>query len=242
VPASEPDSDPPRPLPAYSQFHKAARTVRGAGVGCRAERDAPVLLWSWDALYPLYAHLAPGSVAVTSGQRVRAGEVVGRVGHTGNSTAPHLHFQLMDSADPLRARGIPRAFAAYLVERDGPGVALVAHVWLDDVLPEVVRLADLVIVDDWPSMSRDDRRLLGRMYRSGELLGPLGNGPGVGASGARRVDATFADVLAGRHPGRTSPDQIILSNPFGMGILDVALAAEVLRAARQLGVGTPLGA
>ncbi|HEX8134000.1 MAG TPA: M23 family metallopeptidase [Actinomycetes bacterium] len=69
--------------------------------------------------YALYAHLAPGSVAVTRGQQVRAGEVLGRVGHTGNSTAPHLHFQLMDSGDPLRARGIPCAFAAYLVERDG---------------------------------------------------------------------------------------------------------------------------
>ena len=69
--------------------------------------------------YALYAHLAPGSVAVTSGQRVRAGEVIGRVGHTGNSTAPHLHFQLMDSADPLRAKGIPCAFTAYLAERGG---------------------------------------------------------------------------------------------------------------------------
>ena len=69
--------------------------------------------------YALYAHLVPGSVAVTSGQQVRAGEVIGRVGHTGNSTAPHLHFQLMDSADPLQAKGIPCAFAAYLVERDG---------------------------------------------------------------------------------------------------------------------------
>jgi hypothetical protein len=69
--------------------------------------------------YALYAHLASGSVAVTGGQRVGAGEVLGRVGHSGNSTAPHLHFQLMDSADPLRAQGIPCAFAAYLVERDG---------------------------------------------------------------------------------------------------------------------------
>jgi hypothetical protein len=69
--------------------------------------------------YALYAHLAPGSVIVTRGQQVRAGELLGRVGHTGNSTAPHLHFHLMDSADPLQARGIPCAFSAYVVERDG---------------------------------------------------------------------------------------------------------------------------
>ncbi len=69
--------------------------------------------------YALYAHLAPGSVAVTRGQQVRAGQVMGRVGHTGNSTAPHLHFQLMDSADPLTARGVPCAFAEYLIQRGG---------------------------------------------------------------------------------------------------------------------------
>jgi Peptidase family M23 len=69
--------------------------------------------------FALYAHLAPGTVSVTTGQRVRAGEIIGRVGHTGNSTAPHLHFQLMDSADPLQAKGVPCAFAEYLVQRDG---------------------------------------------------------------------------------------------------------------------------
>jgi murein DD-endopeptidase MepM/ murein hydrolase activator NlpD len=72
-----------------------------------------------DDAFALYAHLAPGAVAVAPGQRVATGDVLGRVGHTGNSTAPHLHFQLMDSADPLRMRGIPCVFAAYLVSRDG---------------------------------------------------------------------------------------------------------------------------
>ena len=69
--------------------------------------------------FALFAHLASGSVSVTTGQVVRAGQVIGRVGHTGNSMAPHLHFQLMDSADPVRAEGIPCVFAEYLVRRDG---------------------------------------------------------------------------------------------------------------------------
>lgn len=67
--------------------------------------------------FAAFAHFAPGSVAVGAGQHVRAGDVLGRVGHTGNSTSPHLHLQLMDAADPLVAKGLPCAFAAYEVER-----------------------------------------------------------------------------------------------------------------------------
>jgi hypothetical protein len=70
-------------------------------------------------VYAGFVHLAPGSVAVTEGQLVRTGEVIGRVGHTGNSTSPHLHFQLMDSPDPMTARGVPCAFRTYEVERNG---------------------------------------------------------------------------------------------------------------------------
>ena len=72
-----------------------------------------------DGVYAGFAHFTTGSVAVEAGQRVRAGDVLGRVGHTGNSTAPHLHFQLMDGPDPLTARGVPCAFRAYEVWRDG---------------------------------------------------------------------------------------------------------------------------
>lgn len=80
-----------------------------------------VILRSGDVFAGL-VHMAPGSVSVAVGQRVATGAVLGRVGHTGNSTAPHLHFQLMDSADPLTARGIPCAFRSYEVERDGAWV------------------------------------------------------------------------------------------------------------------------
>jgi hypothetical protein len=69
-------------------------------------------------VFALYAHLVPGSVAVREGERVGTGQVVGRLGHSGNSTSPHLHFHLMDSADPRRARGVPCAFADYLVRRE----------------------------------------------------------------------------------------------------------------------------
>lgn len=73
-------------------------------------------------VYAAFVHLAPGTVAVTAGQQVRTGDLLGRVGHTGNSTSPHLHFQLMDSLEVMTARGIPCAFRGYEVQRRGSWV------------------------------------------------------------------------------------------------------------------------
>jgi hypothetical protein len=60
--------------------------------------------------YALYAHLHTGSVRVRRGQRVRAGQILGRVGNTGESGAPHLHFHISDRPDPLASNGLPFVF------------------------------------------------------------------------------------------------------------------------------------
>lgn len=54
----------------------------------------------------LYAHLRKGSVLVRKGQSVEEGETIARVGNSGNSTMPHLHFHVMDRADPWQAQGV----------------------------------------------------------------------------------------------------------------------------------------
>jgi hypothetical protein len=41
-----------------------------------------------------YAHLRPGSTLVHDGQSVRTGQLLGQVGHTGDATGPHLHFEM----------------------------------------------------------------------------------------------------------------------------------------------------
>jgi hypothetical protein len=58
-------------------------------------------------VYAAYAHLQRGGVAVRPGQRVRAGEPIARAGNSGNTTEPHLHFQLMDHPKPMYAAGLP---------------------------------------------------------------------------------------------------------------------------------------
>ena len=52
-------------------------------------------------VFPLYAHLRCGSIVVREGQKVTAGELLGYIGNSGASLQPHLHFQVMNSPDPL---------------------------------------------------------------------------------------------------------------------------------------------
>ncbi|SFP19698.1 Peptidase family M23 [Actinomadura madurae] len=69
-----------------------------------------VVLDLGDGVYAVFAHLRRGSIRVRKGDRVRAGDVLGEVGNSGNSSEPHLHFHLMDRPRPLTAAGIPFAF------------------------------------------------------------------------------------------------------------------------------------
>jgi hypothetical protein len=68
-------------------------------------------------VHALIAHARTGSIRVRRGDAILAGQHIADVGHSGNSTAPHLHFQLMDGPDLLTARGLPCSFREYEVLR-----------------------------------------------------------------------------------------------------------------------------
>jgi hypothetical protein len=58
-------------------------------------------------VWAAYAHLQKGSLLVKPGDKVKAGQVIARLGNTGNSNAPHLHFQLMNGPGLVGSDGIP---------------------------------------------------------------------------------------------------------------------------------------
>ncbi len=64
-------------------------------------------------LYSFYAHLQPDKIRVKPGDAVAAGQVLGLLGNSGNSTEPHLHFHLIDRPDPLRGQGQPFALSRF---------------------------------------------------------------------------------------------------------------------------------
>jgi murein DD-endopeptidase MepM/ murein hydrolase activator NlpD len=59
--------------------------------------------------YAYYAHLQKGSkgVRVKAGEQVRKGQVIGKLGNTGNTDAPHLHFMVIDGKEPLTSGALP---------------------------------------------------------------------------------------------------------------------------------------
>lgn len=80
--------------------------TRGLG-GPRFVLGNHVVVDHGEGVFSLYAHLQRESADVRVGDEVAADDQLGRVGNTGNTSEPHLHFQLMDRADASRAAGLP---------------------------------------------------------------------------------------------------------------------------------------
>ena len=84
-----------------------------------------VILDIGDGRYVTYAHLIPGSLTVRVGDRVKRGDVLGKLGNSGNSGGPHLHFHVSkifdtQNASGLNGSGLPFVFEAFEILGEGP--------------------------------------------------------------------------------------------------------------------------
>jgi hypothetical protein len=66
-----------------------------------------------NGLFTFYGHLDPGGVAVEVGDKVKAGDQIGLVGDSGGSQIAHLHFHVMDCANPAEADGYPFVYDSF---------------------------------------------------------------------------------------------------------------------------------
>ncbi len=109
-----------------SGYHTGVDFIASSGTTVKAVGAGTVVSAGWagaygnevvirhaDGKYSQYAHLS--SLSVSSGQSVTAGQSIGLSGSTGNSTGPHLHFEIrtgqsygsdIDPVAYLRSKGV----------------------------------------------------------------------------------------------------------------------------------------
>ncbi len=95
---------------SYGKFIKIRATVNG------------------ETVYMRYCHL--NSFAVSEGQRVRAGQLIAYSGSTGNSSGPHLHYEVRNANDTYNPNLNPRNYL--------PGSSFAFSTWSNPILPGAV--------------------------------------------------------------------------------------------------------
>jgi hypothetical protein len=111
--------------------------------------------------YAMYAHLAPNSATVHVGDHVERGQKLGLLGNSGNTTAPHLHFQVMNTPSSLDDTSLPFVFDHMQLE----GRVMSALGALDDETIQGVKLP----------MDKKDARPLERMMPLSRDVVDFGN-------------------------------------------------------------------
>jgi murein DD-endopeptidase MepM/ murein hydrolase activator NlpD len=118
IPDNQPAGCPPPGPNVVCEIKTAVQITRDTVAGNY------VLVDHGEGRYATYAHLVPGSLTVREGDPVARGQVLAKVGNSGNSQEPHLHFHVCNGASVLDCEGIPvqfEQFVAFPVDpRRGP--------------------------------------------------------------------------------------------------------------------------
>lgn len=102
--------------------------------------------------------------------------------------------------------------------------AFVSNISIMDVHKEVFLQADKVVVDDWDQCNRE-KKVIHQLVLEGRFS-------------REQLHAELGEIVIGRRPGRESGDEIILLNPMGMAIEDVACALAIYQRALSAQAGT----
>ena len=98
----------PDNVPGHNEeFHPAVPITRANVFGNSITLDLG------NGQFAHYFHMQAGSLQVKAGDRVRRGQLLGRIGGSGDAREPHLHFEVTTSAKPLAGEGVPYVIDEY---------------------------------------------------------------------------------------------------------------------------------
>lgn len=138
------------PISGYTRMHQGVDFAAPSGTPIIAAGDGVVARRGWVGGYgnyieikhnnqftTAYAHMSRFNDDVKKGSRVRQGQIIGYVGSTGNSTGPHLHFEVVrdgQKIDPMKLQDIgglkleAAEAAAFKTRREAIDAKMRAHV------------------------------------------------------------------------------------------------------------------
>lgn len=218
-----------------------------------------------DGRYPTLMRTAAASAVATKHLARSSASVLGLVG-AGSLAVEHLRAisLVRPPSRVLVWSRSPETIASFIDQTAHLGIETVARSAAVDVVAEAEILCTLtpsrepVVEGAWMSAGlhvnavgappRPDHREIDTVgmkralivvdstmtvHETGDLVIPLREG----ALTARDVATELGDVITGKHPGRTSPDQITLFKSVGIGLQDVALCRLLVARAREAGIG-----
>ncbi|MBD0383538.1 2,3-diaminopropionate biosynthesis protein SbnB [Paenibacillus sedimenti] len=106
-----------------------------------------------------------------------------------------------------------------------PG-AFVSNISIMDLHKDVFLQADKVVVDDWEQSNRE-KKIIHQLVQEGLFSKDA-------------LHAELGEIAAGLKPGRERDDEIIVLNPMGMALEDIACAYRIYERAVGQGIGIPL--
>ena len=111
--------------PAAGRVVLAVDTVEDNRLGMMNSQSPPgnyVVIDHGNSEYSFFAHFKKGTVAVKEGNTVKAGDLLGQMGNSGQSSLPHLHYHLQNGKGFQQGVGLPAFFRNYTA--DGKKVAI----------------------------------------------------------------------------------------------------------------------
>lgn len=112
--------------PANGQVVKVVEGIKDNSPGDMNEAEPAgnyVVIWHAADEYSMLAHFKQNSILVKEGDLVQQGQIIGLCGNSGNSSEPHIHFQVMDSPDLFNSRSICIRFTDWKQPVQGDTVA-----------------------------------------------------------------------------------------------------------------------
>ena len=98
------------------------RKKRTVACDCADVRGNHIIIKHKHGEYSLIAHLLKDSFKVREGDIVKQGQILAKVGNSGNTNGPHIHFQIQDRLDSNTAVGIKINFKNIKIKKNGHSI------------------------------------------------------------------------------------------------------------------------